>query len=710
MGSIEITPGAPEVPLDIRHLYANFNIEQELQQVIDDLNKLLPPGRGVNQPFEPGRLPDLSNDHGNLRKLRNISDMQCADRDTKESGGPCGEHRVAIVGAGTSGLFLAMMIDYLNEKVPNFQLGYDIFEAADSSRVGGRLFTYNFPAGSDDSKDKEPGKLDYFDVGGMRFPQNPVMERVFELFDWLGMPRVEDLQKDTPKGSLIPYSMTNKTAKDEQNEPFRFNDITKWGKFTDIAASAEGCDAFGFNQNKRDAQIPQAILKEPGSTVDYAVRKVRDCLKKDAERNTQEGWNLLMHYDNYTTREWLGAEQPLAECDPDSDARCPPFNWATINYLETMNGGTNWYDQSFSETVLESLDFNYADSWKRKEKDEYPWWCVMGGAQQLPIRMEERLKSKPRYNAPVSAIRAVSGRQYKMEIDLKTGERSLPYSGVFNTTTLGCLRRIDTTKCDIPNGTKMAMRSLAYGQSCKVGIKFSRSWWKFDLPEERRIKSGGLGHSDMHIRTLVYPSYNILVDEGEPAVLLVSYTWQQDAERIGALISRKSPANEKDLKELLLLELARLHSDTPEEEKRLYGIIKETYRDHYSYDWSQDANAAGAFAFFRPRQFSTLWPKIIQPSGNLVLTGEAASPHHAWVVGALESAVVGLYSWLYCRVQDVPGAAEALKLIQGEGEVDPVTGKRVPFFGLPSYISQQHAKCMGLVAKIRLEMKEEGLL
>jgi hypothetical protein len=31
------------------------------------------------------------------------------------------------------------------------------------------------------------------------------------------------------------------------------------------------------------------------------------------------------------------------------------------------------------------------------------------------------------------------------------------------------------------------------------------------------------------------------------------------------------------------------------------------------------------------------------PSGNLVVAGEAASPHHVWVVGALESAVVGLY-------------------------------------------------------------------
>lgn len=691
------TPELPP-PLDIRHQYANFHVQQELKQVVRD--ERLSVGRGALQPSEPGQLPEPIDEDGELPELPDLSELP-SDLVGQPRGG---EQKVAIVGAGTSGLFLAMMIDYLNENVPNFQLGYDIFEAADSSRVGGRLFTYNFPA----RNGEKPGQLDYYDVGGMRFPQNPVMQRVFELFGWLGMPTFMELQKDTPNGSLVPYSMTN-TKEGEQNEPFRYNDITKWGKYTDIAANAERGDAFGFNQDKTDVQVPQEILTaSPGTVVDHAVKKLRDALKKDAEHGGQDGWNLLMRYDKYTTRQWLGTEQPLDE--GDDPIMNPPFNWATINYLETMNGGTDWYDQAFSETVLESLDFDYGDAWNPKESDKYPWWCIMGGAQQLPILMEKQLKNKPRYKAPVSAIRAVSGQDHQMEIDLKTGESQLQYSGVFNTTTLGCLRRIDTTKCDIPNGTKMAMRSLAYGQSCKVGIKFDHSWWKFDLPEERRITHGGLGHSDLHIRTLVYPSYNILVEKDEPAVLLVSYTWQQDAERIGAIISRESPAKEEELKELLLRELARLHSDTPEEEARLYSIIQRSYQDHYSHDWSQDANTAGAFAFFRAQQFSTLWPKIIQPSGNLVLTGEAASPHHAWVVGALESAVVGLYSWLYNRMQDVPGAIDAMKLIDGTDKLEPKPEKPVPFLGLPDYITQKHAQYLGLVANLRLERKAEEQL
>jgi hypothetical protein len=114
---------------------------------------------------------------------------------------------VAIVGAGVAGLFLGMMLDYLNDHIPEFNVGYEIFEANDPSRVGGRLFTYNFKP---DPPQNPQGPHDYYDVGGMRFPQNPIMQRVFELFDWLEMP-MGPLKKDMDNGSLVPYSMINPT-------------------------------------------------------------------------------------------------------------------------------------------------------------------------------------------------------------------------------------------------------------------------------------------------------------------------------------------------------------------------------------------------------------------------------------------------------------------------------------------------------------------
>ena len=76
-------------------------------------------------------------------------------------------YKGCIIGAGAAGLFTAMTIDYLNKMVPDLNFSYEILEAADEARFGGRLFTHKFSE-----------KLhDYYDVGAMRFPEIPIMDR-----------------------------------------------------------------------------------------------------------------------------------------------------------------------------------------------------------------------------------------------------------------------------------------------------------------------------------------------------------------------------------------------------------------------------------------------------------------------------------------------------------------------------------------------------
>lgn len=78
-------------------------------------------------------------------------------------GGPAAESlpplKVCIVGAGVSGLYIAMILDDL--AIPG--LTYEIIESAEIS--GGRIKTHNFNA------------TDYYDIGAMRFPQIPSMQR-----------------------------------------------------------------------------------------------------------------------------------------------------------------------------------------------------------------------------------------------------------------------------------------------------------------------------------------------------------------------------------------------------------------------------------------------------------------------------------------------------------------------------------------------------
>lgn len=68
---------------------------------------------------------------------------------------------VCIVGVGVCGLYIAMMLDSLEIR----GLTYEILEASD--RAGGRIMTHRFSQQRDD----------YFDVGAMRFPDLPHMQR-----------------------------------------------------------------------------------------------------------------------------------------------------------------------------------------------------------------------------------------------------------------------------------------------------------------------------------------------------------------------------------------------------------------------------------------------------------------------------------------------------------------------------------------------------
>jgi hypothetical protein len=92
-------------------------------------------------------------------KLPKLPDTGGEDQDTSP-------YKICIIGAGVAGLFTAMLIDQLNKK---FDLGfkYDLLEAADETRFGGRLYTHRFT----------DNLHDYYDIGAMRFPEISIMKR-----------------------------------------------------------------------------------------------------------------------------------------------------------------------------------------------------------------------------------------------------------------------------------------------------------------------------------------------------------------------------------------------------------------------------------------------------------------------------------------------------------------------------------------------------
>ena len=254
------------------------------------------------------------------------------------------------------------------------------------------------------------------------------------------------------------------------------------------------------------------------------------------------------------------------------------------------------------------------------------------------------------------------------------GEKSpREYDAVFNSAPLGAMQRMDLRGLNLNWGTKQAIRSLGYGASCKVGVKFKYRWWVEE--PELAITKGGVGSTDLPIRNCVYPSYNLTTKDAsdlekgdagkKPGVLLCSYTWSQEAQRIGTLIHPEGgPSTETELRALLIDNLARLHTPRhkPAEYERLKKLIGDAYITHFAYDWYSDLGTTGAFAYFGPGQFGAMYPWIANRNdGNHIIIGEAASAHHAWVVGALESAVRGVYQFLFQHSKNSRQIAAALE-------------------------------------------------
>jgi hypothetical protein len=72
--------------------------------------------------------------------------------------------KFCIIGAGAAGLYTAMILKELD-------IPFDLLEASD--RVGGRMYTHRFSEALND----------YYDVGAMRWPNLPTMDKYASVFD-----------------------------------------------------------------------------------------------------------------------------------------------------------------------------------------------------------------------------------------------------------------------------------------------------------------------------------------------------------------------------------------------------------------------------------------------------------------------------------------------------------------------------------------------
>ncbi|KAI9678851.1 MAG: hypothetical protein M1817_005911 [Caeruleum heppii] len=486
-----------------------------------------------------------------------------------------GNLTVGIIGAGTAGLYAAILLESLG-------IDYEILEA--DSRPGGRILTHYFNETAwRSSQPGEPDYYDYVDIGAMRIPGMPYMDRIIGTQNNSLVSFVNAKVRGRDRLRMIPYIF-------ETPNDFRlYNDVLR--RYSDPATG----DPFGVGDSK-GGNIPNAFAAlSPNVVWDGVVDEFVNAMNA----NFDDGFRKLMDFDSLSVREYFTKKN---------------FTDAEIDWLETTQDATGHYDMALSETMLEDWIFGAAP------KDA--WITIEGGMSRLVNGMVESIKGNVQYAQRVKKIShgPLGG------LNVSTAQSTRAYSHVINTVPLGVMQQMDMTDLDLEYAKKFAIRKLAYDPATKIGMRFRTRWWEGLSPPLK----GGQSLSDLPIRLCVYPSYGINVT-GAPGSMIVSYTWGQDALRLGSSFNNLEARTE--LVDVVLRNLAAMNNVT-------FAFLKDQYLEMVPWSWYDSEFALGAFALFAPAQFSTTLPAMMAPAahGRLHFAGEALSTGNGWIIGALNSA------------------------------------------------------------------------
>ncbi|KAF9466955.1 hypothetical protein BDZ94DRAFT_1305819 [Collybia nuda] len=525
--------------------------------------------------------------------LRMSADVATLDVDDSSTHTPVEHAPVGILGAGPGGLYTALILEDLG-------IPYRIIEA--QKQVGGRLFTHKFT-------NTTGAPYNYFDVGAMRFPKISSMARVFKLFAY-------------------PPLNTDGLALSGKLKPFRFEDDNAFDSYNGVTVrqgEKPNAETFKADQVIEDADAALYIKAGPENIVNDVIAPFAIRLLDDLKNGGSEGWKCMKSFDQYSTRAYMSLKYK-----PSKNLGIPlkPLPTDVVNWLETFDKSTGWYDRALSETVLEAIAFGWRPVGSNLPKTE--WSCIDGGAHEIAETMAKYIISRRTgaftFNSRVTAI---SVSPAGMEV-VANGTDHHQFSHVISTIPLPVLRTVDLSEAKLSPMQSNALRSLDYGPSVKIGMQFKTAWWTTgtDRTGRRLNIIGGQTHTDRSLRTVVYPSFGN-VEAGKTTTLIASYCWTEDAARFGAMIGK----HDAELRALVLRELADIHNVDA-------AFLSEQLIEMKAWSWSHDPYTMGAFAFFGPGKFGNLYKSLTNPAGGGLLhfAGEAISVRHAWVEGALDSA------------------------------------------------------------------------
>ena len=523
--------------------------------------------------------------------------------------------KVGIIGAGLSGLYSALILDSLN-------IDFEILEA-NKEHIGGRAFTYYFNKNYKNAKTCRDF-YDYAEMGAMRLPK--VDTRLVGDVKWSLINYLNNHKAVVHKPKLIKFLYSNDNtmyyfngkkiyySDSQDNDPLYFGDSNNGGLNTGVPDSYANKPYYEWIDR---AVQPFVELMKINMSLSY------EFLKKYDNNSVR---SFMVNYDAVELRTSMGLmNNYVSPVDLLTQNRIDRnYPQMVIDWLESLDSGSTCYDRSLAETVIDSYEFTSEN-----------WVTIDGGVGKLAEAMVEAVSlnsCRIRKGKHVTKISKVNN-STQIKVTAKDGS-SYKYDHVISTMPLGPLQSVDTRGLDLSLKKRMAMRMLSIDASVKIALKFKTRWWQDPVKMKNKPIKGGQTFTDLPIRKIVYPSYGVDC-ENATGTILVSYTWAQDATRLGSRVQPKIPSQATKMKEDELIQ------DVLDQLTLIHGsfIRKEYMNKYYVMNWNDNYLAMGAFGFFAPGQYSTLYPSMIRAEANgyMHFGGEALSVHHGWIIGALNS-------------------------------------------------------------------------